>query len=258
MGHLIKRPLLSIGIIAALSLGTPMAIAATPKPTVKTTVRATPKPTKKPVVKKKTVVKKKAVVKKKTVATKRPVYVRRAVGVTPSPSPTWPPKGFHANGGIYAKVPTSTELLGVLSASPVLAKKFKVCAKYACGVVQVASYSGCTWWEITSTLSGPASATDRKVVTFGSIRTTAAATKPKQIVTLLLISSMPLKTNVSVRNINITCYHSPRTEPVPTNKYSASSPSPTPSPTPSPSESETPMASPSPMPSDSATPTPTN
>jgi hypothetical protein len=233
----------------------------TPKPSTKTTVKLAPKPTKKPVVKKpvvkKPVVKKpvvkKPVVKKpvvkKPVVKNRSIYRRTPVGVTPSPTSGWPPKGFRANGEIYAKVPTSTELLGVLSASATLANAFKTCSKYACGVVRVASYSGCTWWEITSTLSGPASSTDSTLITYGSIRTTAAASRAKQIITILLISNKLLKTNISVRNILITCYHSPRTETVPTNKYSPNTPSPTPSPTESASESATPM------PSESATPT---
>jgi hypothetical protein len=220
-----------------MTLGTSGAISATstpsPKSSLKATVKATPKPTKEPIVK------------------ARPIYQRRTVGVSPSPMPGWPPQGFRANGEVYAKVPSSTELLGVLSASATLAKSFKVCSKFACGAVQVASYSGCTWWEITSMLSGRASATDPKIVTHGSIRTTAAASRAKQIVTVLLISSKPLKANINVRNINITCYHSPRTETVPTNKYSPNSPTPTPTPTPTGSATEYPT----PTPTESATPT---
>ena len=246
LGMVIKRPFLTLFMTIAMTLGAsgPISAAstATPKPSAKATVKATPKPTKKPVV-------------KKPVVKKRPIYQRRPVGVSPSPTPGWPPRGFRANGEVYAKVPSSTELLGVLSASATLAKAFKVCSKYACGVVQVASYSGCTWWEITSTLSGQTSATDPKNVTHGSIRTTAAASRAKQIITILLISSKPLITNINVRNIHITCYHSPRTETVPTNKYSPSPPSPAPTSTPTPTPTESATEFPTPTPTESATPT---
>ena len=246
LGKLIRRLLLTLSIAIAMTFGTSGAMSAirtpTPKSSAKVTVKATPKSTKKPVA-------------KQLAVAKRPIYQRRPVGVSPSPTPGWPPRGFHANGDVFAKVPTSIELLGVLSASAPLAKAFKVCSKFACGVVQVASYSGCTWWEITSTLSGRASATDPKIVIHGSIRTTAAASRAKQIVTILLISSKPLKININVRNINITCYHSPRTETVPTNRYSPNIPTPTPTPTltPTPTESATGFSTPSPT--ESATPT---
>jgi hypothetical protein len=224
MGSRIKRPFLALSIAIAMLLGTAGAEAAATHPTAKNIV-----------------------VKKGWVSR------ARVPRVSPSPSPSWPLKGFRANGEILAKVPTGAELLGVLSASPTLASQFKVCSKYACGVVQVASYPGCTWWEITSTLSGPMSATDSTIRNFGSIRTTAISSHAKQVVTILLISRQPLKPKVNGRNIHITCYHSPRTERVPSNTFSPYVPSPTPTPTdtptPTPTDTPTPTGSPSPTPS---------
>jgi hypothetical protein len=188
---------------------------------------------------------------KKSVAKRSSTYRPYSLGVSPSPAPKWSPKGFRAKDGIYARFPNSTELLGVLSASATLAKAFKACSKNACGVVQVASYSGCTWWEVTSIVSGPISTGGTAGIIYGSLRTTAATSKPEQVVTILLISSQILKKNINVRNINITCHHSPLMEKVPTNKYVPQITTPTPTPTPTPTTS----ATESPTPSDSSTPT---
>ena len=226
------RGALSILIASAMLASAPVSIAATTKPTPKPTTKATAKATtKKPVV-------------KKPVAKKKVVYKRKVVKVSPSPAPAWPPRGFHENSKVYAKVPTSRELIGVLSAAKPLAAQVKKCSTYACGAVQVASAIGCTWWEITATVSGPTSDTDRTLKVLGALRTTAVGTKPKQIVTVLLISTEPLKPKVTVGGINVNCYHSPVIGRVPSNGYVANTPTPTPTPTPSPS----PTASASPTP----------
>ena len=217
----IARRALSILIAGALLASTPLSIAATAKPTAKPVVKASAKAIPKKVVRKKRVVK-----------------------ISPSPAPAWPPKGFHENSKVYAKVPTSKELIGVLSAAKPLTAQVRKCSAYACGAVQVASSTGCTWWEITSTVSGPMLESDRKLRVLGALRTTAVGTKPKQIVTLLLISTEPLKKGVKVGGINVNCYHSPVTGRVPTNSYLVNTPAPSPSPTISP----TPTTSPTPEP----------
>jgi hypothetical protein len=237
MGTIIIRRFIAITLALIVALGGTSSYAATkkptPKPSVKTSAKAAPKVTKKAAVKKKVVAKKKPVAKKKV------VYKRKRVKVAPSPKVAWPPKGFRANGEIYAKVPTSKELLGVLSANPRLSTQMKSCSKFACGAVQVASYPGCTWWEISATVSGPTSETDPTNISYGSLRTTVSPSKAKQIVTVLLVTTEPLKPKVVVGNINITCYHSPRTEAVPTTTYVSTyvvpSPTATIEPTPSPS-----------------------
>ena len=228
----IARRALSILIAGALLASTPLSIAATAKPTAKPVVKASAKATPKKVVTKKRVIK------------KRKVYTRKVVKISPSPAPAWPPKGFHENSKVYAKVPTSKELIGVLSATKPLTAQVRKCSAYACGAVQVASSSGCTWWEITSTVSGPTSDSDRKLRVLGALRTTAVGTKPKQIVTLLLISTEPLKKGVKVGGINVNCYHSPVTGRVPSNSYLVNTPTPSPLPTISP----TPSTSPTPEP----------
>jgi hypothetical protein len=201
--------------------------------TVKPTVKATPKVTKKPVVTK-----------------KAPVRKRKVVTLIPTPKPVWPPKGFRANGEIYAKVPTASELLGILSADKNLTLQQKVCKKYACGVVRLASSHGCTWWEIAATVSGPTSATEPTISIHGVLRTTAKSTSPKEIITVYLISTELLGPGIGVGGLSISCYHSPATEKIPTNLYTPSVTA-TPTPTGSPSTEPTSTASATP----SGTPT---
>ncbi len=229
----IERRVLSIIVAVAMIASTSTALAATtkptPKPTAKTTVKATPKPSTKarPKVTKRPVV-------KKTTAKKKTVYKRKVVKIKPSPSPKWPPSGFTipANSEIYYRIPNGKELLGELSAAAALSAQFKSCAKFACGVVKVASIKTCTWWSVDSVVYGPLSATDLTPVPYGNLRTTAKATNAKQVITIIMMSTEPLKSNMSVGKLGINCYHSPVTEKVPSNIYTVNTPTPTPSDTP--------------------------
>lgn len=230
MGSRVGSRALSILIASAVLLSTSVAIPSAAPSAMGAITKAATKPsakaTKKPAVKKK-------VVKK-----------RSGVTVAPSPKPAWPPKGFRENSKVYAKVPTAKELVGILSATKTLATQVKKCSTFACGAVRVASAMGCTWWEITSTVSGPTSDVDPTLRPLGALRTTAEGTKPKQVVTILLISKELLKPDVSVSGISVNCYHSPVTGRVPSNWYVTG----TPTPTPAPSASISPSISPSPEP----------
>ena len=124
------------------------------------------------------------------------------------------------------------ELLGELSAAAALSQQLKACAKLACGVVKIASTNGCTWWQIDSTVSGPLSATDSTKVPYGTLKTTAKGTNKKQIATVILISAEPLKANIGVGGLNISCYHTPVTtssQKIPSNVYTVNTPTPSPS-----------------------------
>ena len=188
---------------------------ATPSPTAKATAKATAKPTVSPKATAKAT--KKAVVKKKP---------RKKVTITPSPKASWPPKGFKANGDVYAKIPNAKELVGTASNSKILTAQLAqkvdgvaICEKYSCGAVQVASLDGCTWWEVNSKLVGDTSATDKSLKTFGSIRTLASKTKSKQITTILIISQEPLELRHVVTNISAICHKNPATEKIPSTTY---------------------------------------
>ena len=217
---------------AALLTSVATAATPTPKPSSKSTAKATPKPTatskatttKKPVVKKK----KKKVVKK----TATPI---------PSPSPVWPPdsKLFTGNKGVYAKIPTGKELIGLISAKIGLAADVKKCETNACGAVIVASDYTCKWWEIKSTVTGVNPNDPSKRVLFGNLRTTSESLDPKTYANILLISDEPISTpgsidpatgvlgapvpipGISVGNISAICHKAETDEKIPSNTYTS-------------------------------------
>lgn len=171
-------------IISALLialLAAPASYGATAKPTAKPTVKATSKVSiaKKPVV-------------------KRKVYVRKKVKPSPSPKPIWPPKGFVENNGVFARVPTGTELVGLLSAKTTLQKIVLTCEASACGAVYIASATDCTWWEITANVYGPSYADITNYVEYGSLRSLIAGTSARTITPVFLVSSEPLIPNEDV------------------------------------------------------------
>jgi hypothetical protein len=217
-GIAIKR---ALGIVIAVLL------ALTALPTNAATSKATPTPTTKttakPTVSPKATAKATAKATKKAVVKKKP---RKKITITPSPKASWPPKGFKANGDIYAKIPNAKELVGTASNSKILTAQLAqkvdgvaICEKYSCGAVQVASLDGCTWWEVNSKLVGETSATDKTLKTFGSIRTLASKTKSKQITTILIISQEPLELRHVVTNISAICHKNPATEKIPSTTY---------------------------------------
>jgi hypothetical protein len=188
------------------------------KPSVSSSTTTTNKPTKKPVKKKKKKVKK----------TATPI---------PSPSPVWPPVGFTSKDGIYAKIPTGKELLGLLSAKVKLADDVKKCEKNACGAVVVAADIQCRWWEIRSTVSMIDPADPAKKLLLGSLRTTYNSLSPKTYANILLISDEPLylpaaidpatnqelapvlRTGISIGGISATCHKATTNETIPTSIY---------------------------------------
>ena len=191
--------------------------AATTKATLTPTAKVSAKPTASPKASAKATATKKAVVKKKP---------RKKVTITPSPKPKWPPSGFKANGDVYAKIPTAKELVGTASNSKILTAQLAqkvdgvaICEKYSCGAVQVASLTGCTWWEVNGKLVGETSATDKTLKDFGSIRTLAGKTTSKQITTILLISQEPLELRHVVTKISAICHKEAPTEKIPSTTY---------------------------------------
>lgn len=176
----------------------------------------TKKPTKKPVKKKK---------------------VKKTATPIPSPSPVWPPVGFTASNGIYAKIPNGKELVGLISAKVKLATEVKKCETNACGAVIVAADFICKWWEIKSTVSGVDPADPNKKVLLGSLRTTSGGIKPNTYASILLISDEPLfmppttdpstgapaapvaKNGIVVGGIQAICHKSATSETIPSNVY---------------------------------------
>ena len=184
---------------------------ATAKPTAKTTAKASAKPTAKTTAKptasststSTTAPTAKASVKPKPKPKPKP---RKKVRVSPSPKPKWPPVGFEYESGIYAKIPTSKELVGVISAKGNLASQVAACRTFICGAVQVASEQGCVWWEVNSKVY----AQNRDLI--GNLRTIAGASVAREVKTILLISPEPLASLEYVSSIEVVCHQEAKPE----------------------------------------------
>ena len=164
----------------------------------------------------------------KASAAKKPIVKepQKKISPTPSPAPTWPPKGFKSNGEVFAKIPTAKELIGSASNSKILTRQLSqqidgipICEKYSCGAVQIASLNGCTWWEIKAKLIGRNSPGDKSIRIFGTIRALVKKTAPKQIMTVLLVSSEPLAAHHAITSIIANCHHDPVSEKIPSTTY---------------------------------------
>ena len=205
--------------------------APTKKPTAKPTV--TKKPTAKPTVTKKPTAKPKATKKPATKPkVKKKPKPKPTSKVAPLPSPVWPPKGFKvsSNGSTFAKIPTLDALKGLSNIDPVLEKSLavqedgiRVCEKYACGAIQVASTVGCTYWIVTADVRNQVSATDKTLKILGQLRTTYAKTGPKQFATILLVSKELLDPLHSIGNFKADCRSDTPVEVVPTTTYTSNS-----------------------------------
>jgi hypothetical protein len=125
---------------------------------------------------------------------------RKNVRLSPSPKPSWPPIDFAYEAGIYARVPTSKELVGVISAKGNLASQVEACTKFVCGAVQVASEVGCVWWEVNSKVY------DKEKVVIGSLQTVSGSSKAREIKTILLISPEPLESLEYISGIEVVCH----------------------------------------------------
>jgi hypothetical protein len=232
MEQRVKRNLI-FAVITSTSLLLSSAHAASPTPKASPTAKATPavsksatakpaassttkKPTKKPVKKKK---------------------VKKTATPIPSPSPVWPPVRFTANKGIYAKIPTSKELLGLISAKAGLAELVKKCESNACGAVIVAADYRCEWWEIKSTVYGVDPSDVSKKIALGKLRTLYGPLSAKTYANIILVSDEPLygpsvldpdsgqtiagpaRNGISVGGISAICHKSGTDEKFPANIY---------------------------------------
>jgi len=176
---------------------------ATAKPTTKPTAKPTTKPTAKPTASSTSTSTVKPTAKASVKPKPKP---RKKVKVTPSPKPKWPPVGFEYEAGIYAKIPTSKELVGVISAKGNLASQVAACRTFICGAVQVASEQGCVWWEVNSKVY----AQNRDLI--GNLRTISGASVARELKTILLISPEPLASLEYVSSIEVVCHQEAKPE----------------------------------------------
>jgi len=212
---------LSLFLVIAMAVSGSSAVAATKKPTPTPTEKATTKATAKPTVKPTTKSTAKPTATTKTTAkptstststtTAKPTVKpkpkpRKKVKVSPSPKPKWPPVGFEYEAGIYAKVPTSKELVGVISAKGNLASQVAACSKFICGAVQVAAEPGCVWWEVNSKVY----AQNKDLI--GNLRTITGQSLAREVKTILLISPEPLESLEYVSSIEVVCHQEAKPE----------------------------------------------
>jgi hypothetical protein len=136
----------------------------------------------------------------------------------PSPSPVWPPPGYKGINGVYAKVPSSKELIGLLSARRSLQKTVKQCEQFACGAVIVAAETGCEWWEVASNVK-QVNVTTRIREKIGTLVTYANGTSPEELRTIFLVSQEPVDPAISISGIRVICHRDVVDKPKPGNIY---------------------------------------
>jgi len=216
--------LLALVLLFSFSATTSASVSAsaattTPKPTAKATAKPTAKATAKPTSSAKPTAKaspaasKKAPVKKKVVK-KKPKKTKR-IGLTPAPAPAWPPKGFIVSEDVYARVPQKySEISAEISTQLYLEKRVKNCFIYVCGYVQVASVSGCLWWEALSTV---VAGDGRKL---GDLKTAHGGSNPQEIRTFIIVSPEPVATGTKSVLTSVICHRNARDTTVPSTQYS--------------------------------------
>ena len=188
-------------------------VKATVKATIKGSAAATSKATSKATSSSKTTVKPTTTSKATSSTSSKPVVKpkpkpkpRKKIKVTPSPKPKWPPVGFEYATGVYAKIPTSKELVGVISAKGNLASQVEACSKFICGAVQVAAEPGCLWWEVNSHLFS------KEKVLLGSLRTISGSSEARDVKTILLISPESLDSLEYISDIEVVCHQEQKPE----------------------------------------------
>jgi hypothetical protein len=160
-------------------------------------------------------------------ATEVKVVAKKTAKPIPSPSPKWPPTGFKGKDGVYAKVPTRKELIGLLSAKRTLQSNVKNCEEFACGAVIAAAETGCEWWEVNSKVFRTTTE-DQNPELLGTLITYAKGSAKKVQSTIFLVSEENLLPEVYLSQIKVVCHRSASDEPKKGNIYS---PLATPSPT---------------------------
>jgi len=189
---------------------------------------------------------------------------RPRIGIPPSPAPHWPPSGFVSANGVYAKVPSASELVSILSKSKDPSASVDQCAPdpsnpslqaVACGAILAAATNGCSWWEVNSSLLGPDPSDPSSIITLGTLRTLSGASAAHDVLTIVMVSGVPLGNGMKFTNISAKCWVTPPDETIPSDLITpapgvnitlASSPEPTTSSEPitSPTQSDTPTPSP--------------
>uniref|UniRef100_UPI00404B2217 hypothetical protein n=1 Tax=Candidatus Planktophila sp. TaxID=2175601 RepID=UPI00404B2217 len=190
-----KRYLTALALVLAL---TPLqSFAVTESPTPTPTVTASPNP--------------KATPKKKKTPKKKPG--------APSPPAKWPPKGFKVMDNIYWRTPSVETMMNVAANNAALTRAIRACKKFSCGRIQVASITGCLYWEIESKVVTRNLDIPGSFLTMGMLRTLVKTSSEKQVVTAVLRSGVEYSPTVAVVPTAVVCHQDQTTEKIPSNSY---------------------------------------
>lgn len=196
-----------------LSLLPSQSFAITESPTPSPTVSSSPSPTATPQT---TATKSPPSTKKPTPTKKTPPKKKPAA---PSPSAKWPPKGFKVMDDIYWRTPSVETMMNVASDNASLTRAIKACKEISCGRIQVASVSGCLYWEIESRVITRNPDIAGSFLTMGMLRTLIKNSVNKEVVTTVLRSGVTYSPTVAVVPTAIVCHQNQTTERVPSNTY---------------------------------------
>ena len=213
------RKALVAAVAALVLMPSGFAIAATPKPTAKPSVKHSLLPSvSKPVVKKSTAAtstkKTSTSAKASSTTTKkryvRRVYKRKYIKPIPPPPQVWPPTNFFGQQGVYINFKVSASALATaisqVTSDSTLYKDSQLCNVQSCGVVQLGSETGCDWWEIDSTLYGVVDSSTTQTMIRGTLQTFAPGTAAKKVITNYLVSPVPLSAGDRVVPTKALCW----------------------------------------------------
>jgi len=261
--------LILVPVIALAGMNVSDAASAKPKPKVthSKTVHSKKTTTKKAATKKASTKKstKKSVAKKSTKVSKKTSYVAPKKVTAPVKRKAkkvatikWPPVGFASIGSAFARVPTGTELLKILATTTTPTPGLTKCSPdpknpsapaFACAAILVGSTEKCSWWKVTTSITGPDPANSSNRIVYGELTTLQPGAAAKTIQTVFLISPVTLQPGIQFTGITALCGIGSTAEKVPSTSFDQS-PDYNPQPTPSPSATP---ASPEPSPSPSNT-----
>ena len=200
-----KRYLTALALVLALTPLQSFAVTESPTPTPTVTESPTPTPTVTESPNPKATPKKKKTPKKKPGA--------------PSPPAKWPPKGFKVMDNIYWRTPSVETMMNVAANNAALTRAIRACKKFSCGRIQVASITGCLYWEIESKVVTRNLDIPGSFLTMGMLRTLVKTSSEKQVVTAVLRSGVEYSPTVAVVPTAVVCHQDQTTEKIPSNSY---------------------------------------
>jgi hypothetical protein len=120
---------------------------------------------------------------------------------------------------VYWRTPSVETMMNVASDNASLTRAIKACKEFSCGRIQVASISGCVYWEIESRVITRNPDIAGSFLTMGMLRTLIKTSVNKEVVTAVLRSGVAYSPTIAVVPTTIVCHQNQTTERVPSNVY---------------------------------------